>query len=141
MIIIIHNKYISHFFGTIYNSILRDTVLCVRLVIQRLPAKCEFKPSQCTRRFCVLMSFRNRSKNDSQLGSIRLVQTKIVRVYFWVWLHIVFRQSQMTPKKSTSRAQFYTLIQLKFNPIYFMQHYTYFKQFYQESLKQNIKFT
>ena len=27
---------------------------------------------------------------------------------------------------------------LRFNPIYFMQNYTYFKQFYQECLKQNI---
>ena len=31
-----------------------------------------------------------------------------------------------------------TLIWLKFNPIYFMKHYTYFKQCYQECLKQNI---
>jgi len=31
------------------------------------------------------------------------------------------------------RAQFHiTLIRLKFNPIYFMQKYTYFKQCYQE---------
>jgi len=40
------------------------------------------------------------------------------------------------------RAQFHnTLIRLRFNPIYFMQNYTYFKQFYQECLKQNIQFT
>ena len=31
-----------------------------------------------------------------------------------------------------------TLIRLRFNPIYFMQNYTYFKQFYQECLKQDI---
>ena len=38
-----------------------------------------------------------------------------------------------------SGAQFHnTLIRLRFNPIYFMQNYTYFKQFYQECLKQNI---
>jgi len=36
-------------------------------------------------------------------------------------------------------AQFHnTLIRLRFNPIYFMQNYTYFKQSYQEYLKQNI---
>ena len=33
-----------------------------------------------------------------------------------------------------------TLIRLRFNPIYFMQNYTYFKQFYQECLNQNIQF-
>jgi len=31
--------------------------------------------------------------------------------------------------------QLYTLIQLRFNPIHFVQYYTYFKQLYQECSK------
>jgi len=38
-----------------------------------------------------------------------------------------------------TRDQFHkTLIRLNFNPMYFMENYTYFKQFNQECLKQNI---
>ena len=51
-------------------------------------------------------------------------------------LFLTFVGSRLT---NPSRAKFHnTLIRLRFNPIHFMQNYTYFKQFCQECLKQNI---
>jgi len=51
----------------------------------------------------------------------------------------LYRVVSQTKRGIEFRAQFYnTLIRLRVNPIYFIQNYTYFKQFYQECLKQNI---
>jgi len=64
-----------------------------------------------------------------ELPAILLFESRLRTVYL----------SLSTIVETCTRAQFHnTLIRLRFNPIRFMQNYKYFKQCYQECLKQNI---